>query len=210
MTLDQISIKYGTDKSSKHHGYCNAYEKHLGAYRENQITLLEIGYGGYHYPDRGGESARMWLDYFTSAKIISVDLYEKVRLPQTDRFEFINASQDDTEALTKVMAQNNPDIIIDDASHTCPLTMETFNILFPLLKPGGWYIIEDIEGSFFPGWASGTMDYDDFKFPHPVNIGRQLINDVNARYIPNFCAAYPVESIHFHSNIIFINKKQKS
>jgi cephalosporin hydroxylase len=39
------------------------------------------------------------------------------------------------------------DLIIDDASHQYELTKRTFEIAFPLLKPGGVYVIEDW------GWA---------------------------------------------------------
>jgi hypothetical protein len=68
-------------------------------------------------------------------------------------------------------------------------------------------VIEDVEGCFFDGWSKGTQDYNDFSFPHPVNLGRRLINDVNFKHIPGFQAAYPVESLHFYQNIIFIKKK---
>ena len=33
--------------------------------------------------------------------------------------------------------------MIDDCSHQYEPTRESFEILFPLLRPGGWYIIED-------------------------------------------------------------------
>lgn len=39
------------------------------------------------------------------------------------------------------------DLIVDDASHFLAETRESFNILFPKLAPGGYYIIEDW------GWA---------------------------------------------------------
>jgi hypothetical protein len=39
------------------------------------------------------------------------------------------------------------DIIIDDASHNYPLSLASFNGLFPLLRPGGVYVLEDW------GWA---------------------------------------------------------
>ena len=35
------------------------------------------------------------------------------------------------------------DLVVDDASHELDLTRQSFNMLFPLLRPGGLYIIED-------------------------------------------------------------------
>jgi hypothetical protein len=33
--------------------------------------------------------------------------------------------------------------VIDDASHAYAHTRRAFEVLFPLLRPGGWYAIED-------------------------------------------------------------------
>jgi predicted O-methyltransferase YrrM len=35
------------------------------------------------------------------------------------------------------------DVVVDDASHQLAPTRASFEILFPRLRPGGWYIIED-------------------------------------------------------------------
>lgn len=44
------------------------------------------------------------------------------------------------------------DLIIDDASHLLQPTRNAFNTLFPRLRPGGYYFIEDWK------WAHGTAD----------------------------------------------------
>lgn len=209
MILDQIAIKHGTDKSSKHHGYCRYYEQHLNPLRDQRITLLEIGYGGYAYADRGGESACTWHEYFPLANIVSVDLYEKTNLLKSSRYRFFQGSQDDECFLKSVIQEiGAPDVFIDDGSHRCDLTLRTFEIVFPLLKSKGWYIIEDTETSYSPAeWARGTADSNDFTFPHPVNLGRKLINDINQKYIGNYTPQYEVSEIHFYQNIIFIKKK---
>lgn len=207
MTLDQLAIKHGTDKSSKHHNYCDSYEQHLSHLRDQRIILLEIGYGGYQYPDRGGEGARMWHEYFALGNINSIDLHRKTNLLNSTRYRFFQGSQDDEQFLTNVIEQIGiPDIIIDDGSHQCPHMIKSFEVLFPLLKSNGWYVLEDIEGSFWDTWSKGATDYNNFYFPSPVNLGRKLINEVNKKHIPNFHSQYPIESIHFYNNIIFIKK----
>jgi predicted methyltransferase len=42
--------------------------------------------------------------------------------------------------------QESLDLVIDDASHMYALTKKSFETLFPLLRPGGLYIIEDWRG----------------------------------------------------------------
>jgi len=74
MSLDTLAIKYGTDKSSLHHNYTPIYEQYFADKRNSPITLVEIGFGGYEFYDRGGQSARMWKEYFYKGRIISIDL----------------------------------------------------------------------------------------------------------------------------------------
>jgi hypothetical protein len=57
-----------------------------------------------------------------------VDQVDTVRLDQIVATEF------DTEPL---------DLIVDDASHLLDATRTTFNCLFPRLRPGGVYLVED-------------------------------------------------------------------
>jgi len=55
-------------------------------------------------------------------------------------------NQGDSEHLRAIVDADNLaplDLVIDDASHEYDLTMRSFNALFPLLRPGGHYIIED-------------------------------------------------------------------
>jgi hypothetical protein len=106
---------------------------------------------------------------------------------------------------------DRPNIIIDDASHINKLTIQSFMILFPLLAPGGIYVVEDIESSWAPAgsWADGCSDAYDFQANTTINFFRRLLNEINAQYIPHFssCGWNDIESIHFYKNMIFIFKK---
>jgi len=55
--------------------------------------------------------------------------------------------------------QKSFDIIIDDASHSYSLSMASFNGLFPHLRPGGVYVIEDW------GWAHWNGPWQDTTHP---------------------------------------------
>jgi len=56
----------------------------------------------------------------------------------------ILCAQDD-ETLPGLLAAHSPqwDLFVDDASHDGKLTAETFRLLWPLVAPGGFYVVED-------------------------------------------------------------------
>jgi cephalosporin hydroxylase len=115
-------------------------------------NILEFGI------HQGGSILFMLKLYNEIKKIIGVDiigfnpvvdevinkhnLSERVKL-------FYETSQDSPEipAIIAKEFEEVPDIVIDDCSHQYEFTKKTFEIVFPLLKPGGRYIIEDW------GWA---------------------------------------------------------
>lgn len=57
------------------------------------------------------------------------------------------ADQANPEQLEAVLKENlgeeRIDLVVDDASHNLPETIASFNVLFPRLRPGGAFVIED-------------------------------------------------------------------
>lgn len=208
-SLNELAIKYGSDKSSKHHNYCEHYERHIGAFKDSEITIYELGIGGYHYPDRGGSGLRMLADYFSNSKIIGIDVHAK-RLPSfREGVTIYRGSQADENFLMEVYEKEGaPHVIIDDASHMNNLTIKSFQILFPLLAPGGTYVIEDIESSWWNEHDfDGEPDIWNMEKWTTVNMLRTLINAVNRKYLPAQPKPLaPIHSIHFYPNIVFIHK----
>ena len=41
------------------------------------------------------------------------------------------------------------DIVIDDASHVNTHQIAAFGHFWPLVRPGGWYVIEDVHASYW-------------------------------------------------------------
>lgn len=61
------------------------------------------------------------------------------------------------------------DLIVDDASHSYPLSLKSFNGLFPLLRPGGVYALEDWGWAHWNGpWQD--EQHGDFKDPSLSNL----------------------------------------
>jgi len=207
--LDELGRDYKTDKSSEHHDYCKIYESYLSSFKYSNVSLIEIGVGGYEYPDRGGESLRMWYNYFPNGKIIGIDINYKEGIVN-DRTEFWQGSQDD-ENLLKTITEREENavqrIIIDDASHSNPLTIETFKKVFPLLKSGDLYFVEDIHTSYWkeyfdgnevPGAKGTTMEFF-------TNLTHQLNYDtIQPKYKNRFSGK--IEFIHFYKQLIVIKK----
>lgn len=139
MRLAELAKKYNTDKLD--HGYCPYYEIHI----KKPKHILEIGIY------KGG-SLKMWQEWFPDVEISGVDIWADAPydLPGINCIRG-NATHEGTyEGL-------NPDVVIDDGSHYHDQIVQAFNILWPRLPSGGWYIIEDLETQFQETWR-GTMD----------------------------------------------------
>src|SRR5690606_26967155 len=205
-SLDQIAIKHGTDKSSLHHGYTKHYEMFFEPMRNERITLFEAGWGGYQYPDRGGEGAKTWREYFPNAIIVSIDIHPKVNVPSG--IEFHQGSQDDPQLWRSLVNKyGNPDIFIDDASHICGLTVKTMQIMLPKMMPGGYYIVEDLHASYWSEPASDGIDYQGGYLRPGTTV--EFIKGLLEETMSNSPVdrGYNIQSVHFFDKIVFIRKK---
>lgn len=208
MNLDDLAVKYGSDKHSGHHDYCGAYEDNLTKFRDKEVSLMELGFGGYHYPDRGGAGMRMFHEWMPNARIVSVDLHWKTPILD-DRTGFYHADLSNPADRANIMKMETipPDIIIDDASHVNHHVIDTFKDFFAWLKPGGVYVIEDLESSWWADEFGGCPDVWNLEAWTTINMLRTLLTSVNRKYIPAQGAALvPISRMDFRPNICFIHK----
>jgi len=210
--LTKLAQLFGTDKWGLHY-YTPHYQFHLKKFKYRKIKLLEIGVGGYKSPLKGGNSLRMWKNYFPFGKIYSFDIYDKKKL-QESRIKIFQGSQVDEKFLNQMINEiGEIDIIIDDGSHINSHVINTFELLFPYLKDGGIYIIEDLETSYRDDFGGDNKNLDNpdtsmnfFKaFPDRINW-----MEFNS---PNFASKQydtQLQSIHFYHNLIIIYKNSYS
>ncbi len=163
LSLDELGIKYNTDKASKYcnnqviipgHDYLNKYEIFLKELRNEEFTLVELGC-------YTGASLKMWKEYFQNAFIVGVDINPKCKNVEQDRIHFICSDSVANNLPLKLRNYSNIKCIIDDCSHSWSSQRMSFEMLFPLLKKGGYYIIEDLElGSMgaFPEYPPKILD----------------------------------------------------
>lgn len=151
-SLSALADRYGSDKGPRKHRYTELYELLFRPFRDRPITFLEMGLligGPEHGIDAGREtkdlpSVRMWLDYFSEATIVGLDISDFSWFGHP-RFRFVQCDMDDRTAIERAAHEIGAvDIIIDDASHASHHQQNAFLELFPVLPSGGLYVIEDL------------------------------------------------------------------
>jgi hypothetical protein len=203
---------FKTDKWGEHR-YLRHYQTHFQALRAKRLNVLEIGIGGYGDASKGGNSLRMWKAYFRHSNIFGIDIYDKRHFEET-RIKIFQGSQVDEVFLRDVIDRvGGVDIVIDDGSHKNAHVIRTFEILFPLLRKDGIYVIEDTQTSYWPGYGGSSSDLSHpntimgyFTFlPHAINY-EEILRD---NYSPTVFDRNIV-AMHFYHNLIFIFKGDNS
>lgn len=176
--LAVLGLAAKTDKISQH-GYHRFYPRYIEHHR--QITggaMLEIGV-------ENAFSIKMWLDYFPRAFIYGIDIK---CIDEGERYKIFKADQSSIRELESVKLQIEKPLffIIDDGSHIPEHQILTFDYYFDtLLQPGGTYIIEDIETSYWT--RHGLYGYQTrYGYHHArsaVELFKNLVDDVNDEYL---------------------------
>ena len=139
----------------KPRSFLETYAEVLGETQTRNVLELGLNHGG---------SAAFFAALLEPEKLVSIDLSEPVRrfeefraanpLGQRIRARYRTA-QDDEAALATILTEDfdGPlDLVLDDASHSYGPTRASFEILFPRIRPGGWYVIEDWQWAHAPGF----------------------------------------------------------
>lgn len=181
--------------------YLDIYERHLSPYRGKPLKMLEIGI------DQGG-SLEMWREYFgPDATIFGIDINpecaKRVNAPNQVRI----GSQADPEFLRSVLDEiGTPDVILDDGSHVSEHQRTSFDVLFPKLREGGLYIIEDMHTSYFRGFQGGYR-----RKGTAVEFVKNMIDDLHAWYHTKSTttpAKDQIRGIHIYDSITVIEKQK--
>ena len=197
-----------TDKVT-HHEYHKYYEPVLKPYYNSHGSIVEIGLGT-------GQSLPMWQNLFKHAHIYGVD--KEYENSGNDRYTIYKGDQsnvNDLNDLRKSLTDKSVFFINDDGSHIPEHQLLTFNTLFPILKEGGIYIIEDIETSY---WTKGECyNYKTrYGYKHPdsiVEIFKDASDIMNREFIVDKTNLSKkilhydyIESVTFARNCIIIKK----
>ena len=138
-----------TDKGPIGHGFTDIYERFFYPLKYAPIKIFEIGIAE-------GASLSLWEKYFPHATVYGIDIFDRSDL-NSKRIKTFVADQAKRNQLMRFIRKygNAYDIILDDGGHSMPQQQISFGFLFKFVKPGGYYIIEDLHTSlpqFFPSF----------------------------------------------------------
>jgi len=172
MNLDELAIKYGSDKSSLGHGYMNFYSNTLP---DNISSIMEIGV-------LKGASINVWKEAYPEANIWGVDLFEENPIPEIDGVNFLKGNQLDHELLYHIRNDIKPQIIIEDCSHNC---IDHWVTMFSLISCCELYIIEDLhtctevfyrQGLPFESTILGAIKNNTFPFKFALSFNEKIVS----------------------------------
>lgn len=152
-SLDDIANEQGTDKGTKYHGtsvhgYAPIYETYLNKWRDDPISILEVGV--CMEGTDGGHSINMWKEYFQNANIYTFDIVDMSNHPSirdSERVKFFRGDQSVREDLYEMhnSFKNIPfHVILEDGLHEHKHQVISLGVLFQYVTSGGYYILEDI------------------------------------------------------------------
>lgn len=181
-------------------------------------AMLEIGV------DRSN-SLNMWLEYFPLAFIYGIDIS---LASKGERFEIFKADQSQQSAMqsiTEAKIKHPLFLIVDDGSHIPEHQIQCFNYLFnKALQPGGTYIVEDIETSYWTrnGLYGYTTRYGYHHERSAIEVFKDVLDDINKEFLTDenkriqerrvgndvsFETRQQISSVTFGQNCIIIMKK---
>ena len=139
----------------KNEPYLRVYEDLASGFSPRSILELGIFQGGsYVFLDK----------LFKPRRMSAVEISPKPVAPLLDylsrtenRSVHFGTSQCDGDKLRAIVLgelADELDLVVDDASHTYEETRASFEFLFPLLSPGGIYVIEDWSWAHHPDYQS--------------------------------------------------------
>ena len=181
--------------------YFDVYHDHFARFRNKPVTIVEFGV--FH-----GGSLQMWKQYFGSqARIFGVDINPKCHLEE-EQIEILIGDQEDEEFLTALAAKVGPiDILIDDGGHRMSQQLVTFATLFPLIKPDGVYVVEDLHTSYWQYYGGGYGLPNTF-----IEFAKRLIDHLHAWHSQDparHAVTYytkNVRAMHVYDSIIVFDK----
>lgn len=204
--LGALALRYASDKWGGIHRFTPHYERHLRPLRDQVVRVLEIGIGGYDNITPGGGSLKMWKRYFTRGLVYGIDIFEKPHVNEF-RVQALTGRQDDPEFMLDVARRYGPfDVIIDDGSHINEHVRASFELMFPHVRSGGCYVIEDLWTSYLPGWGGHPVPGADPATS--LELVKSLVDAVQyeEHATPTGGVGEQLPALHVYHNIAFIEK----
>jgi hypothetical protein len=172
-------------------------------------TIVELGIWN-------GGSVALWAELFRPQRHIAVDIMTGGDPPHLERFlkahdlqdrvkTYWGVDQSDAEGMRHILSEELVevgaivDLVIDDASHLYGPTRASFECLFPLLRPGGVYFIEDWAWGFWEEYREPTHPWA-FEVPM-ARLVEQIMGAIGVR-------ASPIASMKVTQNVVAVERSE--
>lgn len=187
----------------KWHHYFEIYERHFAQFRNKPVTIVEFGV--FH-----GGSLQMWKQYFgIEATIIGVDINPLCSGLEEEQITIEIGDQQDRVFLQALCDEYGPfDLVIDDGGHTMPQQINTFEVLYPAVRDGGIYLVEDLLTSYRPNFDGGLHRPGTF-----IEYSKNLIDQLHAwhSHEPDKFVADEITrstfGLHYYDSILVLEKR---
>ena len=182
--------------------YFSVYTRELLRFRRAPMTFLEIGVY------RGG-SLPMWKGFFPEGStLVFVDIDPECKALEIAGTHVRIGDQADAEFLARLAEEFGPfDVVLDDGSHICKHQIASFEGLWPHLRDGGLYMVEDCHTSYWPGFGGGYRNEASF-----IEYAKRLVDGMHSWYtdqddlFPFDERAKETCSVRFYDSIVAIEK----
>ena len=174
------------------------YEPFLTVLRDEPVSVLEIGV-------REGASLRMWRDYFPAGRIVGIDTAQQAAEHEDDRIKVIIGDQIDAAVMdAAIEAVGSPvDLIVDDGGHYAYQQIRSLLYLWPHVKPGGIYVVEDTHTSYLRQF--------DMSYRNPasaIELLKGTVDDVHASWHTHPVTLEHLDSVHFFDMACVLRKEK--
>jgi hypothetical protein len=182
--------------------YFDIYHRHFRRFRGRRVTIVEFGV--FH-----GGSLQMWKKYFGKrARIIGVDILPECKALEEEQVEIFIGNQEDREFLRRLRKEVGPiDILIEDGGHQMNQQITTFQEMFPAIRDGGVYLVEDLHTSYWPEYGGAYQKPGTF-----IEFAKKLIDQLNAWHTrePDALSVddytRTISGMHVYSSVIVFDK----
>ena len=186
LSLTALASWYKTDKGAIKHNYTQVYENYIN----RSGNLLEIGIAC-------GASLKMWRKWI-SGSVTGIDI--RPECAEVCKGYDINIVIADA---TEWLPPETYDTIIDDGSHVSADIVQTWEHLWPYVKPGGIYVVEDMRCTHDKGYVNS------FEFPKPREAfaRRHILLWMDELMQLMDYRQSNIDSIHYHREQLIMRKK---
>jgi Methyltransferase domain len=184
--------------------YFDIYDRHFSPYRGKAVNVVEFGVSH-------GGSLEMWRDYFGwDARITGVDLDPRCAKLGGDQIEVFIGDQENRGFLNDLADKvGEIDIVIEDGGHTMGQQIATFEELWPRVRNGGVFLIEDLHTSYWTSYGGGYKRPGTF-----IEYAKDLIDQQNAWHsrepdklmVDDYTRS--IRGMHVYDSIIVFDKEK--